>query len=91
MENDASHLWTQLKSKWASPIPVNAPALEATIKAQTVFAQEWGTCVIDEAHKLRTFNRTFMACMELGKVSDVRIALSATPGITTPMVCCLRT
>lgn len=86
IENDAQQLWSQLKTKWADPVTINAPAHEARIIQQTVYGQKWGTCVVDEAHKMRTFNRTFMACMKLGPLCDVRIALSATPGITSPLV-----
>ena len=75
-----------VKGGWYDPHPVNFGSAQVLAKAVTVYQHQWGTLVIDEAHKIRTFNRTYMACVELGKLADLRIALSATPGITSPMV-----
>lgn len=86
IDNDAAALWVQTKDKWCPPVVVNAPAEHDRVIKTTVFGQKWGTFVFDEVHAVRTFNRLYMAAAKLGDLADLRIGLSATPGITTPMV-----
>lgn len=44
------------------------------------------TCVMDEAHNLRSRKVLYHGCLQLGKAALVRVALTATPFVTGPRV-----
>ena len=54
--------------------------------SQTVFGQDWGAIICDEVQGMRTLNRFYTACRMLRDKSQMVIGMSATPGITSPMV-----
>ncbi|EGO04149.1 hypothetical protein SERLA73DRAFT_148782 [Serpula lacrymans var. lacrymans S7.3] len=51
---------------------------------QTVYGQQWGLFVMDEAHVARKYNRIYVAMRALHQQANVTIVLTATPVLTRP-------
>ncbi|EGN97044.1 hypothetical protein SERLA73DRAFT_75888 [Serpula lacrymans var. lacrymans S7.3] len=52
---------------------------------QTVYGQQWGLFVMDEAHVARKYNKIYVAVQALRQQANVTIALTATPVLTKPL------
>ncbi|KAH7917293.1 hypothetical protein BV22DRAFT_1026655 [Leucogyrophana mollusca] len=55
-------------------------------KNTTIYGQEWGVCILDEAHCARKYNSSYNATRGLREASLMTVALTATPIMTKPAV-----
>ena len=53
----------------------------------TLFGQQIGTMIYDEAYHLRHFNKQAKSAKALASIADFTMWLTATPIITKPEVC----
>lgn len=86
IEDDGHVLYTQPASAWREGLSIWPAAEERKHAATTVFGLEWGIVISDEVQGMRTLNKFYTACRMLRKRSDMIVGMSATPGITSPMV-----
>ena len=87
VESDGRQLYAQPTRHWREGVPILQGATAEQRKAETVYGREWGAIICDEVQGLRTLNRFYTACRMLRPLANMVIGMSATPGITSPMVC----
>ena len=58
----------------------------AELRKYTLFRRTFASVVIDEAHDFRTMNVAWEAASEIVDRASVRIAMTATPIVTGPLV-----
>ena len=71
---------------WQEGIPILEGEAAERHMSQTVFGLEWSAVICDEVQGMRTLKRFYTACRMLRDKSQMVIGMSATPGITSPMV-----
>ena len=71
---------------WQEGIPILDGEAAERHMSQTVFGLEWSAVICDEVQGMRTLKRFYTACRMLRDKSQMVIGMSATPGITSPMV-----
>lgn len=86
IESDGTMLYSQPSNAWQEGIKTLKEPEASTVAAQTVFGLDWGVIISDEVQGMRTLNRFYTACRMLRPKSEMVIGMSATPGITSPMV-----
>ena len=87
IESDGTILYSQPSNAWQEGIKILQEPEASRVAAQTVFGLDWGVIISDEVQGVRTLNRFYTACRMLRPKSEMVIGMSATPGITSPMVC----
>ena len=86
IESDGTILYSQPSNAWQEGIKILQEPEASRVAAQTVFGLDWGVIISDEVQGVRTLNRFYTACRMLRPKSEMVIGMSATPGITSPMV-----
>lgn len=86
IESDGNTLYSTPQNAWQEGVRSLDGAQEEEQMSKTVFGLEWGAVICDEVQGMRTLNRFYTACRMLRNKSEMIIGMSATPGITSPMV-----
>ncbi|EMD31654.1 hypothetical protein CERSUDRAFT_127231 [Gelatoporia subvermispora B] len=81
IQSDLDYCFAVPAEKWK--MPIKRPTYDALV-VQTIFNQQWGLFVIDEAHVIRGLNKTYSASLLARSLSQMTVASTATPVLTRP-------